>query len=413
MFGDCKMKNNILDIEGQVNTCTSCQLCYAICPTKAISIKLDNEGFYRPIINENVCVSCGKCKEICYKYDTNIKISDVNQGVYAAKSKNKKVLESSTSGGVGTHLAESLLAAGYKIIGVTYNYKNNRAENIILNNFNEIYKIQGSKYIQSYSAEVFRKFIDDLPNSKYAIFGLPCQIYALDKYLNKINRRNEFVLIDLFCHGCPSFILWDKYLKYIKSKKELSDINRIEFRSKKRGWHQYILYISDKNGKTYISKNEHEGFYRLFFSDKILNDSCYNCKLRSTLNYTDIRLGDFWGNKYDFDTEGVSAVVSISFKGKEIFNKIGDNLLVKKESLEDVVSAQSYGKKYIVNREKKNKILKLLVESDDFKKILKNYHKTLSYKERVKYHLKKIYYLLPKNLRNFLRKIYHKLKKGI
>lgn len=401
------MKNNILDVEEKINSCTSCQLCYAVCPAKAISISLDKEGFYRPIINENVCISCGKCKEICYKYDTNIKISDVNQGVYAAKSKNKKVLESSTSGGVGTHLAESLLAAGYKIVGVTYNYKINRAENIIIDKVQDIHKIRGSKYIQSYSAEVLKKLIDDLPNNKYAIFGLPCQIYALDRYLSKINRRNEFLLIDLFCHGCPSMTLWGRYLQDVIKKHGLSEINKIEFRSKIKGWHEFIVTIEDKNGKKFVSKNEQDPFFRLFFSNKLLNQACYDCRLRSTLSYTDIRIGDYWGAKYDLDTEGVSAVVLTTDKVKKIWRQTEERIICKKSDLKDIVKNQSYGKNYAINFENRLKLLKLLNKNGDIFAILREYKKSLPFVQQLKFLLKKIYYLIPGKFRRRLRKFYH------
>lgn len=404
------MKNNILDVEGKINSCTSCQLCYAVCPTKAISISLDNEGFYRPVVNEDNCISCGLCKEFCYKFDNNIKLSDMNQGTYAAKSKNKKVLKNSTSGGVGTHLAEILLMEGYKIIGVTYNYKTNRAENIVIDKVEDVYKIQGSKYIQSYSAEVFKKLINDLPNHKYAIFGLPCQIYALDRYLNKINRRNEFILIDLFCHGCPSMTLWDKYLQDITDKNGLSELNKVEFRSKIKGWHEFIVTVEDKNGKKFVSKNEQDPFFRLFFSNKLLNQSCYDCKLRSTLRYADIRIGDYWGAKYDLDTEGVSAVVLISKKAKMILKKLINNCYLEEEELSNIVKCQSYGKDYPFNVNEREQILDLFNQYKNLDEVMINYSNLLSSKEKLKFELKSVYLSFPKKLRYFLRKIHHNKK---
>lgn len=404
------MRNNIEDFHEQITDCTSCQMCFAVCPTKAITIELNKEGFYRPIVNKEKCISCGKCKNSCYKFDKNIVMSNVNIAAYAAKSKSQKILGNSTSGGVSTHIAETLIEQGYKIVGVTYNYKRNRAENIIIDNSNDLYKIQGSKYIQSYSAEVFEKVISDFSydlDEKYAIFGLPCQIYAIDKYLQQINRRENFILIDLFCHGCPSMFLWNKYLQDIIMKNNLDEIKKIEFRSKIKGWHEFIVTIRDKNGKIFISENELSPFFRLFFSDKILNKSCYNCKLRSTLEYTDIRIGDYWGKKYDLDSEGVSAVVLVTNKGKDMFDKIKEKIHIEGATLTDIIKNQSYGKEYEINLDFRNELLSMLKESEDIDTFLKKYHKTLSYKEKTKYFIKKVYYLFPSKIRLLLKKYYH------
>lgn len=45
--------------------CCGCGACYAICPKKAISMKLDTEGFLYPCIDLNVCVRCYKCINTC------------------------------------------------------------------------------------------------------------------------------------------------------------------------------------------------------------------------------------------------------------------------------------------------------------------------------------------------------------
>lgn len=45
--------------------CCGCTACYSICPKSAIIMKMDEEGFYYPIINDNKCVACLKCVNIC------------------------------------------------------------------------------------------------------------------------------------------------------------------------------------------------------------------------------------------------------------------------------------------------------------------------------------------------------------
>ena len=69
------MKSNVCDGE-ELRFCTGCGVCVSVCGTKAITIKLDNEGYYKPVVDEDKCVECNLCKKSCYKYDENPVQSD-------------------------------------------------------------------------------------------------------------------------------------------------------------------------------------------------------------------------------------------------------------------------------------------------------------------------------------------------
>ena len=45
--------------------CCGCSACYAICPKKAISMNIDDEGFEYPVICHNLCVKCYRCLAVC------------------------------------------------------------------------------------------------------------------------------------------------------------------------------------------------------------------------------------------------------------------------------------------------------------------------------------------------------------
>lgn len=45
--------------------CCGCGACYSICPTGAISMEKDEEGFLYPEIDESECKRCGLCKKSC------------------------------------------------------------------------------------------------------------------------------------------------------------------------------------------------------------------------------------------------------------------------------------------------------------------------------------------------------------
>lgn len=112
---------NINDLS-QLRPCTSCQMCGAVCPVAAITIQLNENGFYRPVVDDRKCIDCGLCVKSCYKFDDEIKItSDLGtKEIYAAWAKDNKTVESTTSGGIADLLARELIAQGYKCIGVIY-----------------------------------------------------------------------------------------------------------------------------------------------------------------------------------------------------------------------------------------------------------------------------------------------------
>ena len=45
--------------------CYGCSVCASACPKKAISMHIDTEGFYKPIVDDSICVNCGICLNVC------------------------------------------------------------------------------------------------------------------------------------------------------------------------------------------------------------------------------------------------------------------------------------------------------------------------------------------------------------
>lgn len=386
------MKNNIL--EKNHDKCTSCGSCEAVCPKEAIKLYLNDEGFYQPKLDEEKCINCGLCKQTCIKFqiveNTN---TNTNVEVYSAKNKNKDILKKSSSGGVSYELMKKCIEKGYKVVGVSYDYEGDIAITKIVDNKINLKQFFGSKYMQSYTVEALKEIIKN-SKEKYAIFGTPCQIFSLSKYAERKKIRDNFLFIDIFCHGCPSLNLWKKYLE---SQKRICDVNKfdeIEFRSKCHGWHEYgyKFYYKENMKISDISKNE---FNEIFFDKNVFNKACYGCKIRSNFDYCDIRLGDFWGKIYDNDLEGVSAVVLSTQKGKEIFKDIYEKFVIKEHFLNEVLVSQSCSKEHIENKELREKILKLLKADLSMEEIVKEYRKTYSLKKKIR---KKIINILKKNL---------------
>ena len=395
---------NVSAEDKAVRSCTGCQMCAAVCPVKAIKIDFDKDGFYTPTVDMTKCVNCGLCVKSCYKYDTEVTVSRQHVGAWACKAPQKEILERTTSGGIAYLLADNAVKSGYSVLGVAYDNITDRAVAQITDT--DVEPFIGSKYIQAYTEEAFDSLLEICKHKEVVAFGLPCHIYALDKAAREKNLRDKLILIDLFCHGCPSMMLWDSNVKYIQDKMKADSFDAVLFRSKKKGWHEFCQYFKNKD-KEYLSGGEASPFYQLFFSNQLLNDACSDCKLRGTLAYCDLRLGDFWGATYDCDREGVSAVVAATEKGKAFLHKLPDVVFIKDHELDEICKAQSFDIRYTVDKRIRQRLLELLRSGASVKAVEKQYIRMLPPKNKIKRFARKIFALAPQGMRYKIKKIAH------
>lgn len=403
------MQNNIYDSSRQF--CSGCSACYIVCPKKAIEIKLDEEGFYKAFVDKEKCISCGMCKKVCTRFNEKIKQlpTKLEKGkLYAAQSKNIEVINSCTSGGIAYEIAKYGIENGYKIAGVIYNYEKNNAITIITDNLDELEKIKGSKYIQAYTTSAFNEIINECKKNekaKYMVFGTPCQIAGLRKTINVYNIKNDILMVDLFCHGVPSYLAWNQYLEWLKEKKKVDKIDKVVFRSKHIGWHDFCMEIHS-NTKKYYKCSEGDAFYKAFFDNILLNKSCFKCDVRMKRSYADLRLGDYWGKRYKNRQDGVSAVLSLTEKGKDIIQKIENSNLIKileETTVQECMEAQS-GKEYD-NIQIRESAFKKLKETGNLEKTIKYYRKLMPIKWKIKKGIKESTVILPDQMRAELRRL--------
>lgn len=405
---------NVLS-SSELHNCTSCGVCATVCKRNAISIQLDGEGFYRPMVDSSLCNDCGLCTSVCYKYDKEIK-KTTNEGLegkplYSAWSNNDEVVRNTTSGGIGDLLAHQLLLEGYKVVGVIYNNEKKRAEHRIANSEDDVLSFRGSKYIQSYTYEAFKEVVANCRNEKYAVFGTPCQIYALNKLVTQRKVREHFFFIDLYCHGCPSLNTWTKYLADIKDSKCVKKFDSVSFRSKTKGWGSLYIVEAKLKGKTvYVGKKTNDKFYELFFSEHVLNDACYDCMLRSTLEYTDIRMGDFWGHKFLGNQRGVSAISIATEKGREVFEKLS-SITSARCSYDEFLPYQSWNLTYKVDEEKRKAVLvSLSNESEGIDAAISVLRQNQGLATKAKRYIKTVLALFPLGLTNGVKRIVYKIR---
>ena len=125
--------------------------------------------------------------------------------------------------------------------------------------------------------------------------------------------------------------------------------------------------------------------------------------------YGDIRLGDYWGEKYDTDTKGVSAVVLKTSKGVEFFNAIKDKLNTEEATLNHILIGQSYGKPHSFNEKRRNFLLHNISEHTDLQQVYKTYMGMFPLKTRIEKQLKAIVKLCPKSIYFQIKKLMHSI----
>lgn len=340
------------------------------------------------------------------------KLQDGN--LYAAQSKNFDVVRSCSSGGIAYEIAKYGINNDYKVVGVIYDYDANATKTIVVDNIQDIELLRGSKYLQSNTVNAFKEILEDClsnPQAKYIMFGTPCQLLGLSKLIESKKIHNEIIKIEIFCHGVPSYLGWNAYLKrkYLAYGKE--KIKVINFRSKKIGWHDYVMEISTDK-KTYYYPRERDLFYKAFFDTVLINKACHTCPVRKKYSASDVRLGDFWGKRYSKRQDGVSAVLVLSDKGKDLVLKLLSDTI---ENFDEGISTSECLQAQSVKNHKFESIHQVAIEhlkiTSDLKSTIKYYRKKLPFKWRFITILKELTAYIPSKFRSNLKIFVHSIKK--
>ena len=132
--------------------CSGCTACYSICPVSAITMEMDQEGFYYPVINKEKCIHCHKCEQIC-PFHTQ-KDQKEKPKAFAARIKNYDTLVASSSGGMFTAISNWFLERKYAIACSFYVANEYKVKYRLIESSFERDKALGSKYMKSDLASI-------------------------------------------------------------------------------------------------------------------------------------------------------------------------------------------------------------------------------------------------------------------
>ncbi len=346
-------------LSGNKAECFGCEACKQICPTNAIEMKEDEEGFRYPFINKQMCIKCGLCDKTCPKFP-DVNTFQFEKYVFGGYHVDAKKRYESTSGGAFSAIVDEFCDDDYVVFGaesrglsICHGYTANKEE---------IGRFRKSKYSQSVIGETYLQVKQFLLEGKKVLFsGTPCQISALKSCLGKV-AQEKLLTVEVVCEGVPSPLYVRKYEKYLNERFGKS-IQSLDYRYKgksifkhgKWDFEQMKIDLLDKNGKrgkAIIKDRWVNPFWSIWLKHLMNRPSCYECPYATETRMADITLGDLWGvhlycPELYGKNGGASLVVCNSEKGKEVFQRAEKSMYGHELFYEDAVKYQTPMRKHI------------------------------------------------------------------
>ena len=301
--------------------CVGCGACLSACNKNAITMQPDALGFLYPIIDQNKCVDCGLCVKSCFNNNKPVLKEPVLTCIGHASDTKEQI--TSTSGGIASVLMRYILING----GVVYGCSGENAQevrHIRIENLNEIDKLKGSKYVQSYMGLTYKNVVSDLKAQRCVLFiGTPCQVAGLKAYLRGKVYSNLFT-IDFVCHGVPSQqLLNDAINVKLKNCHNLRLINRVKETGKES---KYTLRLLKENKIVFDDVYPSKGYITGFLCGLYYRENCYQRKFSRRERVSDITLGDFWDRTNEVrgftnKKDRLSMIIVNTIHGKSLMSK--------------------------------------------------------------------------------------------
>lgn len=327
--------------------CMGCSACSQICPKDCIAMEMDAEGFVYPKVDIEKCIECNQCEKIC-PVSNHPDYTDDVLAAYAGYSWNIEERMQSSSGGLFSLAANEILNEKGIVFGATLD-DNHVCRHVAVKKHEDLYKLRGSKYVQSIIGNSYREIEDYLKKGKRVLFsGTACQCAGLKAFLGK--DYEKLLIIDVLCHGVPSPKVFKKYLQNMEVLHDAS-VTKINFRSKTYSWKDYAVKLIFDNSSEYEIKSRDDEFMQLFLSDICLRPSCHECQFKKLERPSDITLGDAWGIQRTMpevdDDRGTSVIIIHTQRGMKVFDSIKEKLFFKEMDVDTLVSPYADSRKSV------------------------------------------------------------------
>lgn len=312
----------MINVDSFKNYCVGCGLCNAVQGQEFIT---DDKGFKKPNVKKLKEEVLTFYENVCPAHNNSLKKLDIGnvwgkrKEVFLSYSIDNEIRYKASSGGVLTSLALYLLESG-KVDGIIHTRASDESpmetKSQISHTREEILACCGSRY--SISSPFFDCLDCIEQNKTYAFIGKPCDVAALQNYLelNEDLKKRIIYTLSFFCAGIPSMKANESLLHQLGCGTHCSSIN---YRG--NGWPGYTVAI-DQEGKEY-TMDYVTAWGKVLGRD--VHKFCRFC-MDGIGERADISCGDAWylteELSPDFsEYEGRNVVFTRSEKGSELFDK--------------------------------------------------------------------------------------------
>ena len=324
--------------------CTQCMACVNTCPKGCITMVDAGEGFCIPHIDCDACVECGACIRACHRMESQVEFFQPLHTL-ACWTKNDNDRKKSSSGGAFSVLARKVLSMGGVVFGATMDNEL-KVRHICIDKAEDIHRLQGSKYVQSYLGDTYKQVREYLKADRRVLFtGTPCQVAGLLSFLRK--KYENLITADMVCHGVPSQRAFDTFCERIHLKGKCDGVS---FRFTE-GWGYQLAreLVSPTKGADSCSTrvfrkpvNPKDAWYMRAFNKSLLfNEACYKCAYANPQRVSDFTMADYWGlgSKTPFNHPTIKGVSMLLVNNDKAWNLLQgcSDLFYEERTLEEAI----------------------------------------------------------------------------
>ena len=334
-----------ISVTTEQNLCCGCGVCIGVCPKQCIGWKRNDNGMYRPIINQDLCVACGVCSKVCpglgHQYKENLDRDAVRGDVlcaYNAWSIDSQIRHVSASGGVISSMVKQLLEDGsYDVAFLVDSYDYHHQLVTIPVTVDDVQNIVSSPYPKSRylpvsheNAVMYAKCNRD---KRVIIVGTSCAIRGFLAVVKQLHlKRENYLLLGLFCDSIFSYNVIDYFQQpaFCGEKK----LEKLHFKNKESGgWPGNMKFFFSDGSTGYQDK-----FERAKMKDYFMPERCLYCI--DKLNVcADISFGDNY-TKQDSSPLGSNSVIIRTELGLSIWSKVVSRLKYCEIAIEKIMEEQ-------------------------------------------------------------------------
>lgn len=300
--------------------CTGCAACAGACPRGCIELKEDAYGELHPEIDVSRCVSCGRCAAACPANDPPAFHSPL--ACYAAFRADSGARRKSASGGVGAAIAEYVVREKRGVVFGTAYDAGLVPVTVAVEDIDGLEALKGSKYAHSVvPVDLYRRMRGLLDEGRFVVYiATPCQIAAAIKAIGP--GRENFVAVDLICHGVAPTRYFADSVAALKAKKRYRGLDDITFRGNDGSGFALSLW---SGGKLLSRRRWDESpYFAGFMLGVTLRENCYSCMYARPERVSDVTIGDFIGlgseKPFPYPSGNVSSVTVNTGKGAEFYS---------------------------------------------------------------------------------------------